>query len=144
MDIFEVLHQDHETARGLFTKIEGAGGKQEREGLFQELKDELLAHSHAEERVFYSQLKGSPDARKKVEEGIHEHHEVEELLEKMASMDAGSQEWLSRVRELKEMVEHHVQEEEGEVFTKARSILPGRQVEEMAGQMQRAKKEEMH
>jgi len=141
-DVFEVLKHDHQEARDLFAKLEGTsnGAKKTREKLFQQLKDELTRHAKAEEKVFYPALKDKDgQAHEQVEEGIHEHHEVVSLLKKIEKMDVDSDDWLSAVRDLKDKVEHHVQEEENEVFPKARQLLDAEMLGQLGERIEKAK-----
>lgn len=144
MNVFEVLKHDHEMARDLFAQIERSGEKDRREELFQKLKQELIAHAHAEERIFYPVLKEKQQTHDQIEEGISEHHHVEQLLSSLENMDCGSDEWLQQVRQLKQEVEHHVHEEEEEIFPKAQQLLKVTQVIEMADKVQEVKDQELH
>lgn len=142
MHVFEVLKKDHQTARELFSKIEGTsqGARKTREDLFQKLRQELIAHTKAEESVFYPELKKKQEARGIIEEGINEHHQVDSLLDKLDGLDVASEEWLDGVRDLKAKVEHHVEEEESEIFEKAKSLLPEDQLEQMGSEIEKAKR----
>jgi hemerythrin superfamily protein len=133
MNVFEVLKQDHQKAREIFSKIAATsnGAKKTREQLFQQLKRELLAHAHAEEKHFYPMLKNKEQVGDMIKEGISEHHEVEKKLKDIEKMSMETDEWLSSLKELQESVEHHVEEEEGEIFPKAQKILEAKQVDEL-------------
>lgn len=138
MNVFEVLKKDHQEARSLFQQIEGLGASKSRHELFQKLKDELLRHTKAEEAAFYPQIKDQQQTHDLVEEAYHEHDQVEQMLSRIDGMPPDSDEWMQAVRKLRESVEHHVQEEENELFPKAAKLLGGR-ADQMGEQVMKAK-----
>lgn len=125
MNLFEILHKDHEKVAEIFSRIEETKENEEarREHLFQSLYNELDVHSQAEEKFFYSRLKGEDETRELVMEAIDEHKDLKKVLGELDSMDKGSVEWTAKIRSCKEMVEHHVAEEENELFPRARRVL---------------------
>lgn len=144
MNVFEVLKQDHQKAREIFGKIAETsnGAKKTREDLFQKLKSELLAHAHAEEKHFYAMLKNKEQVAELIKEGMHEHDEVEKKLKSLERMAIDSDEWLKTVEELKGAVEHHVEEEEQEIFPKAERILEAKQVDDLGDRIKEAEAKE--
>jgi hemerythrin superfamily protein len=137
MNIFEVLKRDHKTVSHLFKDIEWTTNKQVqvREQLFSDLKIELTIHSELEEKIFYSELREHPQTLELVSEAFDEHTRVKDLLEELAVMSKDGDEWMSRIIELKKNVDHHVLEEESEMFSWARQVLSQEQIEEMGLQM---------
>lgn len=144
MDVYQVLKQDHQNVRQIFQKIEQTASDKvrEREQLFDQLRTELIAHSHAEQRIFYSKLHDQPPTHDIVEDGIHEHEEVEKMLSKLDNIPADSDEWMSRLGELKKAVEHHVQEEEQKMFPESHKLIGENTAETLAEEVQKAKAEE--
>lgn len=144
MNVFEVLKQDHQKAREIFGKIAETsnGATKTREDLFNKLKTELLAHAHAEEKHFYPMLKNKEAVGDLVKEGIHEHHDVERKLKSLEGKPTNNDEWLKSVEQLKEAVEHHVKEEEQEIFPKAQRILEARQVDDLGDRIKQAEAQE--
>lgn len=143
MDIFQILKKDHQTAKDLFKKLETTGPRavKSREKLFSQLKDDLEAHSHGEEAVFYPALRENAEMVDLINEATEEHAEVENLLEDLEAMGAESEEWGSKLAELKKSVLHHVKEEEGEIFKKAKEILDKEEIQKMGKEFQEAKKQ---
>ncbi len=141
MDVFETLKKDHREVEALFGKIEGLspGARQTREDIFHKLKEELLRHSKAEEKAFYPVLREEKPTHDLVEEGISEHKAVEKLLDRIEGIPVDSDEWMNAIKELKQNVEHHVHEEENELFPKARKLLDGERIDAMGENVQRAK-----
>lgn len=125
MNLYEMLHKDHERVREIFSQLERTTESDDsrRENLFTTLYRELDVHSQAEEKFLYSRLRGEDDTRELVLEALDEHKDVKKTLDELESMDKGSAEWTSRLRALRESVEHHVEEEENELFPRARKTL---------------------
>lgn len=142
MDVFEVLKKDHEEARQIFGKIQSlpAGARKTREDLFQKLKEELLRHAKAEEKIFYPKLRDEKPTHDLIEEAYSEHHQVEKMLKEIETMPVGGDDWMKAVMTLKEKVEHHVREEENDIFPKARKMLKENQVSQLGDEVQRAKR----
>ncbi|MBR9792244.1 MAG: hemerythrin domain-containing protein [Gammaproteobacteria bacterium] len=128
MNIFEALRQDHEKQR-LLLKIlaETQGDTAARREYFDELKDELERHATAEERHFYVPLMDDDNAVELSRHGIAEHHEIDELVEKLNGTEFSSPAWLRFLKQLKEQVEHHLDDEEQEFFQIAGRILNEKQ-----------------
>ncbi|MBA3613514.1 MAG: hemerythrin domain-containing protein [Nitrospirales bacterium] len=143
MDIYQALKEDHQEAKKLFAEIEQSSGKtnDSREKLFTTLKEALENHSQAEEKVFYAPLKKKEETKDKIEHAKKEHQKVTKMLNELESMDNKDDQWLKKVSQLKEDVQHHIQEEEGEIFKKAQGIFSKEQAEEMARQFKQAKKQ---
>ena len=144
MNVFDLLKQDHQRVRDLFSQIAQteSRNKQARQQLFHELKRELIAHAHAEEKAFYPALIDQLPTHDRIEEGINEHHQVEGLLNRMEGMTVQSDEWLDAVKDLEKMVEHHVREEEDEVFPKAQTLLPKDQFDPLGDQVKLVEEQE--
>lgn len=125
MNLYELLHRDHAKVDSLFGELEKAGESEDsrREQLFSSLYRELDIHSQAEEKFFYSTLKGEEETRELVLESLDEHKDMKTLLRELDAMDKGGAEFMDRLRELREMVRRHVSEEENELFPRARKAL---------------------
>jgi hemerythrin-like domain-containing protein len=124
MNIFEALRTSHETQRGLADAlIRTSGDSQERDVIFRELKAELAAHAAAEERCFYVPLIAHDMTQEPSRHGIAEHHEMDELIEKLEDTDASSPGWLAVARELHHKIFHHLKDEEQGIFQLAGKVL---------------------
>ncbi|HEX8634090.1 MAG TPA: hemerythrin domain-containing protein [Pyrinomonadaceae bacterium] len=142
MDAFELLKNDHAKVSALFERIEPATDATTRQQLFTQLKQELDVHAHIEETILYPALKQAAATRDITEEAYEEHQEVKDLLAELEATPADSEEWSDILLELRENVEHHVEEEEGEMFTKAREVLSAQQLNEIGAQMAAAKQQQ--
>jgi hypothetical protein len=146
MTIYELLKKDHKEVSALFKKLENCmENKSEQSGeIFNTIKEELLAHAAAEEEVFYAPLKARSEAdedKMSINEAYQEHHVVALLINEMSRMEINSEEWCAKAVVLSEIVEHHVEEEESEVFEKARKILSRKEAQDMAIEMQEKKEQ---
>jgi len=138
MDAFELLKQDHKKVSKLFSKIESASGQAKSE-LFDQLKAELDLHAHIEETVLYPALENTEEAREITLEAYEEHKVVKDLLGELANAADQNEEWDAKLKVLKENVEHHVEEEEGELFGKARKALGHERIETLGADLEAEK-----
>jgi hypothetical protein len=141
-NIFDLLKQDHEKVRYLFDRLEKSRKETANlEKLFAELEEELQVHMDGEERFFYSTLEQHEEARSKVLEGYEEHMVAKTMLGTFKSLAVDDERWPAKLKVLHEMIEHHLKEEETEVFKVARKVLERNQTLEMAVQFMRHKRE---
>ena len=142
--ILKQLHEDHQEVAALLEKILKASGA-ERNELFKEMKTKLLAHAEAEQKVLYKPMeKSEEEARSFALEGTVEHNLVHELVDQLARSRAkDSDQWTAKLTVLKEMIEHHVAEEEGTGFKEARKNFDGEELEKMGERFQREKEKLM-
>lgn len=138
MDPFKLLKADHRTVSELFERIESARG-QAKSVAFKKLKNELDLHAHIEEKILYPALKKAQESRDITLEAYEEHKVVKDLLAELAAGKPGDQ-WNAKLTVLKENVDHHVGEEEGELFDKAKDVLTSEQLELMGDKMAAEKK----
>lgn len=135
MDIYDRIEKDHDTVRGLLTRMDGlkTTEKARRRTLFEELQRELWAHHKVEETVFYAALDKAREARAEAAEGLNEHHLINGLLEELNGMPDDGTAWEAKFKVLCELVQHHLDEEEDELFGEAREALSDSRAEELAG-----------
>lgn len=125
MNIFEAIRKDHDTQRDLLKKlIDTSGDTKARAQIFKALKNELEVHANAEERHFYKPLISNDMMQDKARHGIAEHHEIDELIEKLEETDYDSSAWLKYAKDLKHKVEHHLEDEEHTFFQLAGKVFP--------------------
>jgi len=144
MDAFELLKKDHEKVSGIFEKLEPTTerGVKTREELFTQLKQELDIHAQIEEQIFYPAIKEAKETHEITLEAYEEHHVVKQLLAELDKLSKDDETWGAKLTVLKENVEHHVEEEEDEMFPSARKVLSGEQIEALGARMEAAKKEQ--
>ena len=142
MDAITLLKEDHKKVSGIFEKLEPTTerGVKTRDELFAQLKQELDIHAHIEETIFYPVLKREAETREITLEGFEEHHVIKTLLGELEETAPDTEQWGAKLKVLKENVEHHVEEEEGEMFKAAREVFSKEQFEEMGARMEAEKK----
>ena len=126
MDAITLLKADHDKVKRLLDgardRRPNAGSRPARE-LFATIKGELTVHEIIEEEIFYPELKAHPKAKDIVLEGYEEHHVVDLLMGELESLDVQDETWGAKALVMKENVEHHMEEEEGDMFRKARQVF---------------------
>lgn len=123
--IFEALRADHVIQRRLADLlIKTEGDSEGRVELFQRLRRELEAHADAEERFFYVPLMEHDLTQEKARHSVAEHKELDDYVEELEEIDRSSSAWISTAKKLAERLEHHLDEEEHEVFQVAGKALP--------------------
>ncbi len=142
MNAFELLKHDHKTVAGIFEKLEPTTERatKTRHELFAKLKEELEIHTHIEETIFYPVLKKEAATHDITLEGFEEHHVVKILLEELTTTPVDAEQWTAKLKVLQENVEHHVEEEEEEMFVSARKVLSKELIEELGTRMEAEKK----
>ncbi|KTC66639.1 DNA nickase [Legionella adelaidensis] len=125
MDIYEYLKMDHRKVDHLFKLFEKSKSKERQQEIVSFISQELLVHAHSEQETFYKALFQYPETQDIALHGEKEHKEIEEQIQ-IINKSLGSH-WKEEVLKLKEIVEHHVKEEEGKIFRKAKSVLSDRE-----------------
>ena len=143
MDVFALLKADHERVAGMLEKIDQTTERaaKGREETFTRLKQELDLHALLEEQIFYPALEEADDTRDLTLEAYEEHRLVKQLLSELEVEPKNTEEWTAKFTVLKENVEHHVEEEEGELFKKARKVLNKEEIEMLGQRIEQAKGE---
>lgn len=144
MDIYDRLKADHDRQRELAAQIvETTGDSDERRSLWEQFKPEAEAHANAEEQVFYAALIEDAETQEKARHSVSEHKEAADLIEELSEMDMGSGGWIQKFTKLKDELEHHMDEEENEVFRKAREVIPDDEAQRMVGDFDSRKSDEL-
>lgn len=141
MDALELMHRDHEKLKQLLDRAEHAEGESSRDNLFVTIRTEFVPHERMEEEIFYPALRSHRNAQDIVLEGYQEHHLADLLMDELIDTPAATDVWKAKMKVLKESIEHHIEEEEGEMFRKARSIFEGAELEQLGRRMEALKKE---
>lgn len=125
--ILNTLAKEHGEVSALMARIEATknqgDGADTRRDLFEKVVIELLSHAHAEERLLYDALERYPESQNKVKDARNEHHEMERIIGELDGLPYSATEWMTRFSELKQLVQHHVDEEESEVFNIAMDVM---------------------
>lgn len=138
MDAFELLKADHKKVNELFDQLEAATGKAKL-NVFNQIKTELELHTHIEEKIFYPALEKPEETHDLTLEAYEEHKVVKTLLAKLSGARTADDEWQAQAKVLRENVEHHVEEEENELFDKADEALSDEEIEALGQRMEAEK-----
>jgi hemerythrin superfamily protein len=142
MNVLKILKKDHSTVQALFDKFDRAGKSayEKKSELFAQIRRELQVHSRAEEEIFYPALKAmNGEGRRLISEAVKEHKQVDELLTQISRLKPTDKNFDEKVETLIENVDHHVEEEEGEIFRFAEENCSEEQLEEL-GQLTEERK----
>lgn len=124
MTIFEALREDHDKQRTILDQLlKTEGDSAGRAELFERLKDHLDAHAAAEERYFYVPLMQDDLTQDKARHSVSEHKELDDFVEKLSSYEMSAPQWIQTAKKMGETLEHHLDEEEHEVFQLAGKAL---------------------
>jgi hemerythrin-like domain-containing protein len=138
MDAIALLKRDHDKVKGLLQELESTTerGVKTRTELFARIKGELTVHEIIEEEIFYPTLKQHPRAKDIVLEGYEEHHVVDTLMGELEALPVDDETWGAKATVMIENIEHHIEEEEGEMFSKARQVLDRAELEQLGEAME--------
>ena len=122
--IYDAIKQDHDRHRDLLNTIAATeGDSDKRREAWDELYRDIKSHSAAEEETFYSKLMTKTWGQDAARHSVHEHAEMDEILEELREKDLASPGWLTRFKTLKHDYEHHMEEEEEDVFARAKEVI---------------------
>jgi hypothetical protein len=140
-DAIKLLETDHRRFEALFKQGEEttARAAKTRREVLATLVRELEAHELVEEKILYPALKAHPEAKDIVLEGFEEHHVADVIVKELKGLATSNEKWAAKFSVLKENIEHHIQEEEGEMFRTARGIFSREQLLEMGDRMRKLK-----
>jgi len=141
MDALGLLKADHDKVKKMLADGEGTTERAEktRTELVDTLKAEMMIHERIEEEIFYPALKEHPRAKDIVLEGFEEHHVVDEIMGELEATDVTDETWAAKFKVMKENIEHHIEEEEGEMFKQARAVFDADELEQLGARMMELK-----
>ena len=134
MDAFQLLKADHQKVAQLFDQLESADGKAKLQ-VFEQIRTELEIHTLIEETYFYPALEKPKQTHDLTLEAYEEHDVVKNLLRELSGSRNPTDEWEAQAKVLRENVEHHVEEEENELFPQAEEVLTQDDIEELGDRM---------
>ena len=147
MNAIQFLKNEHEKAKQAFGHIQGASGSQKAE-LWAKLGPELKTHEEIEEVALYGPVAQEVGAKdQSLKEWQEQHHEevaeAEALIEEIDGLDPTADEWMDKVEELKETLEHHILEEEGNIWPRIEQAWDRSKLEQAGHQMETLKREKL-
>jgi hemerythrin-like domain-containing protein len=144
MDAMSLLKEDHQKVKKMLAELESTTerGVKTREELFTRVKQELVVHEAIEEEIFYPALKDHPKTKEIALEAYEEHHIVDTVMAEIEGVAYDDETWGAKFKVMKENLEHHIKEEEGEMFKQAKQVFDDAELAQL-GESMRARKEEL-
>jgi hypothetical protein len=141
-DALQLLEQEHRRFEALLKQGEDSTerARKGRRELLQTLTTELNEHELMEEKVLYPALQSHPEGKDIVLEGYEEHHVADLIAGELKDVATNDEQWGAKFKVLKENIEHHIQEEEGEMFRLARGIFSRDELQELGDRMRELKR----
>lgn len=140
MKVTVYLRKDHEAIRALFAKYKKAAGRAQngRKEVFAEIRREVSIHSQMETEIFYPALENTASVRAQqlVKGAVEEHQTVENLLNELAAVNGNDKQFDSKMNELIDAINAHIDIEEEEIFDEARKNLTEFRLEELGLEME--------
>lgn len=140
MDIYTYLQNDHQKVNDLFKKITSATSSDTRKNLLEEIQQELMLHAETEHQTFYKRLAQENNMKDVIQHADKEHEKIEAQLKKLSGLSFEDKSWKEQLELLKNIVSHHVKEEETEIFQQAQKILSSQESKKLAEDMEHLKK----
>jgi len=134
MNAIKMLKQQHREVEKLFKQFDSAKSAGPRQKAFEEIADALAVHATIEEKHFYPAVKKA-QTEDILLEAVEEHLEIKRVIADLLEMDGGEDQFAAKVKVLQEDVEHHVEEEEGEMFPKVEKLFDDEQLEAIGALM---------
>ncbi len=138
MKATDLLKKQHREVKKLFKDVEGTDDAKKRRALMVEIVEHLKLHTSLEEDVFYPAVRelGTKKAEEMTLEAIEEHHVVDLVMAELPKVDPAADTFEAKMTVLKELIEHHVEEEEDEMFPMAEKRFGAEKSNELAREMQ--------
>jgi iron-sulfur cluster repair protein YtfE (RIC family) len=143
MDALTLLKQDHDKVKGMLDKLDDTTERAEvtrTEGLAK-LKQELTVHEAIEEEILYPALIEFAKTKDITLEAFEEHHVVDMIMSELESTPVEDETWAAKLTVMKENLEHHIEEEEDDMFKKARQVMDEAELKELGERMSARKAE---
>jgi hemerythrin HHE cation binding domain-containing protein len=144
MDALKLLKEDHRKVKKLLGELDSTTerGVKTRQELFSKVKQELVVHEAIEEEIFYPALKDHPKTREITLEAYEEHHVVDTVMAEIEGVAFDDETWGAKFTVMKENLEHHIEEEEGEMFEQTKQAFDPDELERL-GESMAARKEQL-
>jgi hemerythrin superfamily protein len=143
MNALNLLKKDHDSVRTLFSRFERTSKTdlERRNDLLDQIRREIQIHSRAEEEIFYPALKAlNGEGRQLVSQALDDHKDISDLLTQISRLKLTAKNFDDRFEALFEIVDQHVEEEEGEIFRFAEENCSEQQLEDLGRQIQERKR----
>ncbi|MBV8887136.1 MAG: hemerythrin domain-containing protein [Chroococcidiopsidaceae cyanobacterium CP_BM_RX_35] len=138
MDILDLIKNEHRQIEALFSEIETVNDTAKLYKSFNQLSEEINLHTEVEAQTFYSAIR-QWGKNELIDTAQREHNEVRRMLEEIESLSPTSEEFQAQVQALKQLFQHHIQEEENELFSQVRQYINEAKRTQMASEFASAK-----
>jgi hemerythrin superfamily protein len=135
MDAITLLKSQHDEVDSLFSKYEKTKDENAKQGIFNVIADNLAAHTTIEEKLFYPAVYIG-ELEDDLQEAVEEHLSAKRVIADLLGMKPSDEKFDAKVKVLQELIEHHVEEEEGELFPNVRKLMPKRELEALGEAME--------
>jgi hypothetical protein len=142
MDALSLLKDDHDRVKKMLEELDSTTERatKTRPEMLAKLKQDLTIHEAIEEEIFYPALKEHAEAKEIVLEAYEEHDVVDTIMTEIEQTPVEDETWGAKFTVMKENLEHHIEEEEGEMFKQARKVLDEDELATLGEQMAARKK----
>jgi hemerythrin superfamily protein len=134
MNALELLKEQHDDVEELFEQFEEAEADSEKQEIFNKIADSLAAHATIEEKLFYPAVYVG-ELKDLLHEAVEEHLAAKRVIADVMELEPNDESYEAKVKVLKEQIEHHVEEEEGELFPKVKASFSADELSELGEQM---------
>jgi hemerythrin-like domain-containing protein len=131
----KLLEKQHAEVKDLFEQFEEAEDPAEKQELFEQIADDFAAHGEIEERIFYPAVYVGP-LKEKLREAVEEHLAAKRIVADLLELEPADEQFDAKMKVLQELIEHHVEEEEGELFPLVRQNFAREELEAVGEQME--------
>ena len=143
-DIYTAIKDDHDKHRKLLNQIaDTSGASDARQEAWSTFYRDVKSHAAAEEETFYSKLISKTWGQDAARHSVHEHQQLDDLMEELNGMDMSQGAWLEKFKKLKHEYEHHMEEEENEVFTRAKEVISDEEIDGYGDRFEKRKEKEV-
>jgi len=140
VNALELIKHDHDRLRQLFDDALASDDTAVRASVIHAIRSELMAHERMEEDVFYPALRSANQKAKEIVlEGFEEHHVIDIILDELVGVPEDAEVWQAKLKVLRENLDHHMKEEEGEMFKRARQAMSQDTLDELGTKMEQVK-----
>lgn len=144
MDIYQILSKEHDQVQEMLDQqIEKKKSGRADDHVMKEIQQQLTIHLNVEEKLFYPQLTRSDESREDAFEAYEEHHIARVTLNELMRMSSEDERWLAKLKVLKELIDHHVQEEEKNLFKAAKKVISSDMAKEIGQKYQQEKEKQL-
>lgn len=139
MDALDMLIKDHRQVAEWFEQAEKTEDEKKKHRLFEQISTALELHMHIEETALYPALEQHEEFQDLSREAVEEHRQVKTLIREIANLTDGSEKFDAKLKVMKENIEHHVEEEETQMFPQMRGALATEEIEQIGQELKTAR-----